>query len=164
MAKPKSDLLQSTLDMLILKTLALEPMRGWGVSQRLRSRARAGDAGDGQLVGVHDGPAVPRSQPAFGGTRASRAGRALGGDGFDLPAQSARPGRRGIQRQLSNRGPPAESERTHAASGLPRRQRGLLPDDPAAAGPRALVYGSRRRASPAGGGHQSTYGAPSLGR
>ena len=36
MAKSKSDLLQGTLDMLILKTLALEPMHGWGVSQRIQ--------------------------------------------------------------------------------------------------------------------------------
>ena len=36
MAKPKSDLLQGTLDMLILKTLALGPMHGWGVSQRIQ--------------------------------------------------------------------------------------------------------------------------------
>jgi transcriptional regulator len=28
--------LQGTLDMLILKTLALEPMHGWGVSQRIQ--------------------------------------------------------------------------------------------------------------------------------
>ena len=36
MAKTKSDLLQGTLDMLILKTIALEPMHGWGVSQRIQ--------------------------------------------------------------------------------------------------------------------------------
>lgn len=36
MAKSKSDLLQGTLDMLILKTLALEPMHGWGISQRIQ--------------------------------------------------------------------------------------------------------------------------------
>jgi PadR family transcriptional regulator PadR len=36
MAKAKSDLLQGTLDMLILKTLALEPMHGWGISQRIQ--------------------------------------------------------------------------------------------------------------------------------
>jgi transcriptional regulator len=36
MAKTKSDLLQGTLDMLILKTLALGPMHGWGVSQRIQ--------------------------------------------------------------------------------------------------------------------------------
>jgi PadR family transcriptional regulator PadR len=36
MSKRKSDLLQGTLDMLILKTLALEPMHGWGISQRIQ--------------------------------------------------------------------------------------------------------------------------------
>jgi len=36
MAKTKSDLLQGTLDMLILKTLVLEPMHGWGISQRIQ--------------------------------------------------------------------------------------------------------------------------------
>ncbi len=32
----QTDLLQGTLDMLILKTLALEPMHGWGISQRIQ--------------------------------------------------------------------------------------------------------------------------------
>lgn len=36
MAKQKSDLLQGTLDMLILKTLALGAMHGWGISQRIQ--------------------------------------------------------------------------------------------------------------------------------
>jgi transcriptional regulator len=36
MIKTKSDLLQGTLDMLILKTLALEQMHGWGISQRIQ--------------------------------------------------------------------------------------------------------------------------------
>jgi len=36
MKKPKSDLLQGTLDLLILKTLELEPMHGWGISQRIQ--------------------------------------------------------------------------------------------------------------------------------
>ncbi|MEW6210920.1 MAG: PadR family transcriptional regulator [Acidobacteriota bacterium] len=36
MAKAKSDLLQGTLDMLILKTLALEAMHGWGIAQRIQ--------------------------------------------------------------------------------------------------------------------------------
>ena len=43
MPKPKSDLLQGTLDLLILKTLALEPIHGWGITQansaNLRRRA-----------------------------------------------------------------------------------------------------------------------------
>ena len=35
-SKEKSDLLQGTLDLLILKTLSLEPMHGWGISQRIQ--------------------------------------------------------------------------------------------------------------------------------
>src|SRR5690242_6058495 len=35
MSKP-TDLVQGTLDLLILKILALEPMHGWAISQRLR--------------------------------------------------------------------------------------------------------------------------------
>lgn len=33
---PSTDLLQGTLDVLILKTLALEPMHGWGVALRIQ--------------------------------------------------------------------------------------------------------------------------------
>ena len=33
---PSTDLLQGTLDLLILKTLVLEPMHGWGVAQRIQ--------------------------------------------------------------------------------------------------------------------------------
>ena len=36
MANPKSDLLQGTLDMLILKIVALGPIHGYGISQRIR--------------------------------------------------------------------------------------------------------------------------------
>src|SRR5256884_1900673 len=35
MAKP-TDLVQGTLDLLMLKTLALQPMHGWGIAQRIR--------------------------------------------------------------------------------------------------------------------------------
>lgn len=33
---PSTDLLQGTLDLLILKTLALEAMHGWGIAQRIQ--------------------------------------------------------------------------------------------------------------------------------
>jgi len=33
---PSTDLLQGTLDVLILKTLALEPMHGWGIASRIQ--------------------------------------------------------------------------------------------------------------------------------
>ncbi len=35
MSKP-SDLIQGTLDLLVLKLLALEPLHGWAISQRLK--------------------------------------------------------------------------------------------------------------------------------
>lgn len=35
MAKP-TDLVQGTLDLLILRTIALQPMHGWGISQRIQ--------------------------------------------------------------------------------------------------------------------------------
>lgn len=34
------DLLQGTLDLLILKALSLEPMHGWGISERIRQVSR----------------------------------------------------------------------------------------------------------------------------
>ena len=36
MSQSKTDLLQGTLDLVILKVLALEPMHGWGISQRIQ--------------------------------------------------------------------------------------------------------------------------------
>jgi transcriptional regulator len=41
-AKPqsKSDILQGTLDLLILKTLSLEPLHGWGIAQRIQQISR----------------------------------------------------------------------------------------------------------------------------
>src|SRR4029078_12053615 len=36
MSKARTDLLQGTLDLLILKTLALGPQHGWGISQRIQ--------------------------------------------------------------------------------------------------------------------------------
>jgi transcriptional regulator len=40
MTKRQLDLLQGTLDLLILKTLALGPHHGWGVSQRIQQMSR----------------------------------------------------------------------------------------------------------------------------
>lgn len=34
------DILQGTLDLLILRTLALEPMHGWGIAQRIQQVSR----------------------------------------------------------------------------------------------------------------------------
>src|SRR6266852_9938341 len=51
MSKPP-DLVQGTLDLLILKILALEPMHGWAVSQRLRQVS-------GDSLQVSDGSLYP---------------------------------------------------------------------------------------------------------
>ena len=47
---PASDLLQGTLDLLILRTLALEPMHGWGIAQRIQQVSKeALQIGQGSL-------------------------------------------------------------------------------------------------------------------
>ena len=40
MNPPKSDLLQGTLDMLVLKVVALEAIHGYGIAQRIRQISR----------------------------------------------------------------------------------------------------------------------------
>jgi len=50
-SKP-SDLVQGTLDMLILKILALQPMNGWAISQRLKQISS-------EVLGVSDGSLYP---------------------------------------------------------------------------------------------------------
>jgi len=45
-----SDVLQGTLDLLVLKTLALEPMHGWGIAQRIQQMSQnALDVGQGSV-------------------------------------------------------------------------------------------------------------------
>ena len=41
MTTERSDLLQGTLDMLILKVVALGPIHGYGISQRIRQMSKA---------------------------------------------------------------------------------------------------------------------------
>jgi transcriptional regulator len=40
MATEKEDLLQGTLDLLVLRTLAIEPQHGWGIAQRIEQVSR----------------------------------------------------------------------------------------------------------------------------
>ena len=54
-AESRSDLLQGTLDVLILKTLQLGPMHGWGISQRIQQRSR-------DVLQVHQGSLYPALQ------------------------------------------------------------------------------------------------------
>src|SRR5258708_3211851 len=41
MNRPNTDLIQGTLDMLILKTLSLEPMHGFGIARRIEQISRS---------------------------------------------------------------------------------------------------------------------------
>ena len=41
MEKPNTDVIQGTLDMLILKTLSLEPMHGFGISRRVEQLSQS---------------------------------------------------------------------------------------------------------------------------
>lgn len=50
MTRPTTDLLQGTLDLLVLKTLALESLHGWGISKRIRHMSGGVvDVGQGSL-------------------------------------------------------------------------------------------------------------------
>jgi len=40
MEKPNTDVIQGTLDMLILKTLSLQPMHGFGIARRIEQVSR----------------------------------------------------------------------------------------------------------------------------
>ncbi len=52
MTPPRTDLLQGTLDVLILKTLIAEPMHGWGISQRILQLS-------GEVLQVNQGSLYP---------------------------------------------------------------------------------------------------------
>jgi len=47
-----TDLVQGTLDLLTLKTLALQPMHGWGIAQRIRQVSK-------DVLQVHQGALYP---------------------------------------------------------------------------------------------------------
>lgn len=51
MSKP-TDLVQGTVDLLILKTVALEPRHGWGIAQRIRQVS-------GEVLQVNQGALYP---------------------------------------------------------------------------------------------------------
>lgn len=51
MPKP-SDLLQGTLDLLILKTIAREPLHGWGIAKRIQALS-------GEVLSVGQGSLYP---------------------------------------------------------------------------------------------------------
>jgi transcriptional regulator len=55
MPSPPSDVVRGTLDLLILKTLTLEPMHGWGISQRIQQLSKG-------VLDVNQGSLYPALQ------------------------------------------------------------------------------------------------------
>src|SRR5687768_6791432 len=55
MADNSSDVLRGTLDLLVLKTLTLDPMHGWGISQRIQQMSR-------NVLDVNQGSLYPALQ------------------------------------------------------------------------------------------------------
>ena len=55
MKSEASDVLRGTLDLLVLKTLTLEPMHGWGISQRIEANSRS-------VLDVNQGSLYPALQ------------------------------------------------------------------------------------------------------
>ncbi len=55
MASDSSDVLRGTLDLLILKTLTLEPMHGWGIGERIQQVSRG-------VLDVNQGSLYPALQ------------------------------------------------------------------------------------------------------
>jgi PadR family transcriptional regulator PadR len=55
MPSPSADVVRGTLDLLVLKTLTLEPMHGWGISQRIQQVSRG-------VLDVNQGSLYPALQ------------------------------------------------------------------------------------------------------
>lgn len=55
MTDERSDLLQGTLDLLVLRVLSIEPMHGWGIGERLQEMS-------GQVFQVNQGSLYPALQ------------------------------------------------------------------------------------------------------
>jgi transcriptional regulator len=55
MAQSTNDVLRGTLDLLILKTLTLEPMHGWGIGERMQQVSRG-------VLDVNQGSLYPALQ------------------------------------------------------------------------------------------------------
>lgn len=55
MPDDRSELLQGTLELLVLKTLSLEPMHGWGIAQRIEQMSKG-------ILAVSQGSLYPALQ------------------------------------------------------------------------------------------------------
>jgi transcriptional regulator len=53
--RPQADVLRGSLDLLVLKTLSLSPMHGWGISQRIQQTSKG-------ILEVNQGSLYPALQ------------------------------------------------------------------------------------------------------
>lgn len=96
MSKP-SDLVQGTLDLLILKILALEPLNGYAVSQRLRQVS-------GEVLQVSDGSLYPALHKLEQEGWIQSEWRATENNRRAKFYSLTRPGRRHLEREAENWG------------------------------------------------------------
>jgi PadR family transcriptional regulator, regulatory protein PadR len=94
MSKP-ADLMQGTLDLLLLKILALEPLHAWAVSQRLKQVS-------GDVLQVSDGSLYPAlhklEQEGWITAKWKVTGNGRRARFYSL----TRPGRRALEREAAN--------------------------------------------------------------
>jgi len=95
-SKP-SDLVQGTLDLLILKILALEPLNGYAVSQRLRQVS-------GEVLQVSDGSLYPALHKLEQEGWIQSEWRATENNRRAKFYSLTRPGRRHLEREAENWG------------------------------------------------------------
>ena len=94
MRDAKADLLQGTLDLLVLKTLTLAPLHGWAISKRIRERSdEALQVNQGSLY-----PALYRLEDR--GWIVGEAGKSSEGRAIKIYRLSAT-GRRQLQREVA---------------------------------------------------------------
>src|SRR5215813_5077752 len=94
MSKP-SDLVQGTLDLLLLKILALEPLHAWAVSQRLRQVS-------GDVLQVSDGSLYPALHKLEQEGWITAEWKVTGSGRRAKFYSLTRPGRRALEREAAN--------------------------------------------------------------
>ena len=74
MDEPNTDVIQGTLDMLILKTLSLQPMHGFGIARRIEQISRASQVTPDILTALSDSSAPGGSTAVAQREKARRRG------------------------------------------------------------------------------------------
>ena len=133
MVAGRTDVLQGTLELLVLRTLAIEPMHGWGMAQRIEQMS-------GEVFAIQQGTLYPALQrlKRKGWVRSRLAGHreqppraVLRVDRSGPRAARPRAGRVGAHRQRGERR--AELGRGARSEGAPRTGRAAPATAPAAA-------------------------------